>query len=263
MSGWLNPDVALRVAFFAATLAGLLMLERSWPRRTTPLRRGLRWPSNFGLALINGLWPLALPVALIGVAVQAQHSGWGLLARVEWSPWLELGLALVALDLAIYAQHRALHAVPALWRLHRVHHSDIEFDTSTGLRFHPLEILLSLLWKAVVVLSLGITPLAVLAFEVALNAGALFSHANLRLRGDAALRWLLVTPDMHRVHHSPELDESNRNFGTLLAIWDRAFGSYRAQPREGHAGMTIGLDHFRAPQQQKISALLLQPARSA
>ena len=261
MSDWLNPDVALRFAVFAAILGGLLLLERQRPRRPNP-QRGLRWPTNFGLALINGLWPLLLPVALIGVAVQAQQSGWGLLARVEWPSWLELVLAWLVLDLAMYAQHRALHAVPALWRLHRVHHSDIEFDTSTGLRFHPLEILLSLLWKAGVVLLLGAAPLAVLVFEITLSAGALFSHANLRLRGDAQLRRWIVTPDMHRVHHSPRREETDSNFSSVLSIWDRLFGSYRPQPAGGHTHTRIGLDGFREPAQQRTLALLLQPARS-
>jgi sterol desaturase/sphingolipid hydroxylase (fatty acid hydroxylase superfamily) len=200
-------------------------------------------------------------VLAVGWALQLKAHGWGLFNQLAWSGWLEWALAVLLLDMAIYWQHRIFHAVPAFWRLHRMHHSDLDFDASTGVRFHPLEILLSMLIKLAVVTLLGADALAVLVFEILLNATSLFEHANLRIPGavDRRLRLLLVTPDMHRVHHSIHGDEYNRNFGFNFPWWDRLFASYRAQPRDGHVGMTIGLRQFRSAPEQRLDRLLLQP----
>ena len=250
----------LRLLVFVATLALMLVLERLLPRRKRPPQRHLRWPANFGLVLIDSLLlRLLLPVTAYGVAVLAQQRGWGLFNLLALPAWLSVALCWLLLDGAIYAQHRAMHAVPLLWRLHRVHHSDIEFDTSTALRFHPLEILLSMLWKMALVLALGAPALAVLLFEVALNAAALFNHANIRLPGDSVLRRWLATPDFHRVHHSVLRAETDSNYGNVLSVWDYLFKTYTPQPRSGHESMQIGLPAWREPDRQSLLRLLLQP----
>jgi sterol desaturase/sphingolipid hydroxylase (fatty acid hydroxylase superfamily) len=198
----------------------------------------------------------------VGVAALAHARGWGLLGAIVSLPtWLDVVVSVIVLDLAIYFQHRLFHAVPALWRLHRVHHTDPELDVTTGVRFHPVEMLLSLGFKAVVIAGLGPPVAAVLLFEVLLNAGSLFSHANLRLPApvDGLLRALLVTPDMHRVHHSSDPVETDSNFGFTLSWWDRLFGTYWAQPRVGHDAMTIGVEGFAAPAVLGLHRLLIQP----
>jgi sterol desaturase/sphingolipid hydroxylase (fatty acid hydroxylase superfamily) len=170
-------------------------------------------------------------------------------------------LAVVVLDMAIYFQHRLFHAVPVLWRLHRMHHADLDLDVTTGARFHPLEILLSMAIKVAVVIALGAPAVAVVLFEILLNASSMFNHANLRLplAVDGALRWLIVTPDVHRVHHSVIRAETDSNFGFSLSWWDRLFGTWRAQPEKGHDGMTIGLPVFRNPEQLRLDRMLVQP----
>jgi len=185
----------------------------------------------------------------MGMALLAAERHWGLLNNVSLPAGLEVIAAVVALDFAIYLQHVLFHAVPALWRLHRVHHADLDFDVTTGARFHPIEIVLSMLIKFAVIAALGPAPLAVLIFEVLLNATAMFNHSNVRMpvRLDRVLRWLVVTPDMHRVHHSIEDHETNSNFGFNLPLWDRLFGTYKDQPDAGHDGMTIGIRDLRAP----------------
>ncbi|MGH8506436.1 MAG: sterol desaturase family protein [Stenotrophobium sp.] len=252
-------DWSLRLAVFVVVLALMLSLERRWPRRDTPLRRQ-RWPGNFGLGLVNALVLRLLPLFAVGVAVQAQQAGWGLLNQLRLPAIVAVPLAWLLLDCAIYWQHRALHT-PLLWRLHRPHHADTAFDASTALRFHPLEILLSMLYKMGVVLALGAPVAAVILFEIVLSAAALFNHANFSLPGDRWLRRFLVTPDFHRVHHSSHRREIDSNYGNVLSIWDYLFGSYVAQPRDGHASMQIGLAEFRDDAQQKIIPLLLQPFR--
>ena len=194
----------------------------------------------------------------------AQQHAFGLLHALDWPHALNILLALLLLDLAIYAQHLLMHHVPLLWRLHSMHHSDTEIDVSTGLRFHPLEILLSMALKMALVAAIGAPVLAVLIFEILLNATSLFNHANLRLPAglDRVLRLVVVTPDMHRVHHSWHRDETNSNFGFNLPWWDRLFGTYTAQPRDGHLGMSIGLHDFRHDSEQSLPALLLQPWRT-
>jgi sterol desaturase/sphingolipid hydroxylase (fatty acid hydroxylase superfamily) len=198
----------------------------------------------------------------VGVALLAEERGWGLLHAAEPLPaWLMVVTGVVVLDFAIYLQHVMFHAVPLLWRLHRMHHADLDVDVTTGARFHPIEIVLSLILKFGVIVAVGAPPLAVLVFEILLNAGSLFNHANLALpaRADRVLRWLVVTPDMHRVHHSVEPVETNSNFGFTLPWWDRLCGTYRAQPEAGHEGMVLGLAQFRAPRDLRLDRLLLQP----
>jgi sterol desaturase/sphingolipid hydroxylase (fatty acid hydroxylase superfamily) len=197
------------------------------------------------------------------MALLASERGWGLLNIFAVPGWLAFLVSLLLLDLAIYLQHVMFHAVPALWRLHRMHHADLEFDVTTGLRFHPIEILLSMALKLAIVVALGPPAIAVLVFEVLLNGTALFNHSNIRipLGLDRILRLIVVTPDMHRVHHSIHPSETNSNFGFNLPWWDRLLGTYRAQPREGHEGMTIGIEQFRTPRDLWLDQMLIQPLR--
>ncbi len=260
----MDSSAYLRLGLTIGLLSLLLALERGWPRRTDAPQRRLRWTANLALVLIASLLArLLLGAGAVGAALWAQREGWGLFAQIQAPAWVEFIAALLLLDLLIYVQHRLTHHVPLLWRLHRVHHSDTVLDATTALRFHPVEILLSLGLKIGAVLLLGPAPLAILVFEVLLNATALFNHANLRLphRLDRLLRHLVVTPDMHRVHHSVHAEETNSNYGFNLPWWDRLFGSYRDQPRDGHAQMRIGLQAFRSPDDQTPTALLRQPLR--
>jgi sterol desaturase/sphingolipid hydroxylase (fatty acid hydroxylase superfamily) len=206
---------------------------------------------------------LVFPFAGVGMAFLAQTRGWGLFNVVPLRAWLTVPAAVILLDLTIYGQHVAFHAVPVLWRLHRMHHADLEFDVTTGLRFHPGEILLSMVIKLAAVGALGAPPLAVLAFEVMLNATSMFNHGNVRLPRslDGVLRLIVVTPEMHRVHHSIERRETDSNFGFNVTWWDRLFGTYRAQPSLGHARMTLGIDRFRDPRELRLDRMLLQPLR--
>lgn len=253
----------VRLVCFVTALTVLLLLQARAPRRPLPLLRQ-RWRSNLGMvALDTVLVRLLIPLGAVGVALWAQRGGTGLLPAIELPAWLEIVLAFLALDCLIYWQHRLFHALPVFWRLHRVHHSDLEIDVTTGVRFHPVEILLSMLIKMAAVAALGAPVVAVIAFEVALNATSMFSHANLHLplALDRIVRRVLVTPDMHRVHHSVHPHEHNRNFGFNFSWWDHLFGSYAAQPADGHGGMTIGLTRFREPAAQGLGALLLQPLK--
>ncbi len=264
MTEILDREPWIRLAAFASVL--LLMAAWEWaaPRRAQVVPRAWRWSNNLALVIVDTLLLRAIfPVAAVGAALLAEQAGWGVMNRLDVPPAWSIPLAIVALDFAIWAQHLLFHRVPVLWRLHRMHHTDLEIDVSTGLRFHPLEIVLSMLIKIGVVLLLGAPAVAVLAFEVLLNATSLFNHANVRLPPtvDAALRWLIVTPDMHRVHHSWQPRETHSNFGFNLSWWDRLFGTYVAQPRDGHAGMTIGLPQFRDLAELRLDRLLVQPFR--
>jgi len=210
----------------------------------------------------TSLLRVVFPVAAVGVAEYAQLSQWGLFNEVGAHPVVALVVSVIVLDMAIYLQHVMFHAVPLLWRLHRVHHADLDFDVTTGARFHPVEILLSMLIKFAVIVLLGPPLAAVVIFEVLLNAMAMFNHSNVQLPLvlDGVLRRVIVTPDMHRVHHSHLANETNSNFGFNLSVWDRLFGTYLAQPAAGHAGMVIGIDTFRDPAQcVKLSGILLMP----
>ncbi len=262
----LTHEPAIRVGAFAGIFAVMVLWEVFAPKRRQSIDRRQRWPSNLGVVVLDSLVVrLIFPTAAVGVAMYADAHGWGLLHALDMSGWLALVASMLLLDLAIYLQHVMFHAVPLLWRLHRMHHTDLEIDLTTGARFHPLEIGLSLLLKLGVIVALGAPAGAVLLFEVLLNATAMFNHANARLprRLDAVLRWLLVTPDMHRVHHSWRPDETNSNFGFNLPWWDRLFGTYRAQPRDGHAGMTIGINQFRDPRELRLDRMLWQPMRGS
>ena len=245
-----DHEPALRLAAFVAILASMAAWEVFAPRRTRTLTRRRRWPANLGVVVLNTLLlRLLLPTAAVGVALAAESHGWGLLKDFALPSWTALAVGVVFLDLAIYLQHVMFHAVPALWRLHRMHHADLDIDVTTGVRFHPAEMLLSLLIKFAAIAALGVPPAAVVLFELLLNATSMFNHGNVRIPPaiEPVLRWLLVTPDMHRVHHSVDRDETNSNFGFNLSLWDRLFGSYRAQPRAGHEAMTIGVPDFRDP----------------
>ncbi|MEL7025254.1 MAG: sterol desaturase family protein [Pseudomonadota bacterium] len=263
MMEWsVNPDW-IRAGAFVVALLGLLTWERIAPRRR-PTALARRWFGNMGLLLSGTLFVrIVLPIVPVGVALWAQTQGLGLLNLVAIPPWLSVVAGVMILDFAIYWQHRAMHAVPLLWRLHRVHHADTGFDVTTALRFHPLEIGLSLLYKFAVIVLFGASPIAVFVFELLLNISAMFNHSNIRLPEsvDRVLRRVLVTPDFHRVHHSSRESETNQNFGFCLTLWDYLFGSYTAQPRSAHEQMEIGLSEFRRDSENGLVALLTQPFR--
>jgi sterol desaturase/sphingolipid hydroxylase (fatty acid hydroxylase superfamily) len=258
----LADEPLIRLGAFGGILAMMALWELLAPRRRQQVCRVRRWPGNLGIvALDTVLVRLLFPTAAVGMAVLAEAHGWGLLQVIEAPAWLVIAASVLLLDLAIYLQHVLFHAVPVLWRLHRMHHADLEFDVTTGVRFHPIEILLSMGIKLGVVAALGTPAVAVLIFEVLLNATSLFNHGNVLLpkRLDRALRWIVVTPEMHRVHHSVVPRETNSNFGFNLPWWDRLFGTYRAQPAAGHASMTIGLEQFRDPRELRLDRMLIQP----
>jgi sterol desaturase/sphingolipid hydroxylase (fatty acid hydroxylase superfamily) len=255
-------DTLIRLGAFVGVFALIAAWEFVAPRRPQAVGRGRRWPSNLGLVALNTLLlRLVFPVTAVGLSVVVEAQGAGLLHAVAVPAWLAVPVAFVLLDLAIYLQHVLFHSVPVLWRLHRMHHADVEFDVTNGLRFHPLEMLLSMAIKLAVIAAIGAPPAAVLAFEVVLNAAAMFNHGNVALpvRLDRVLRWVIVTPDMHRVHHSSLPEETHSNFGFNLPYWDRWFGTYIAQPRDGHAHMELGLAMFREPTWLRLDKLLVQP----
>lgn len=259
-------EAILRLSTFGGVLLLLLLAEAALPRRQRTRPRRRRWMANFGLVVLNTVVArLLLPFSVAGVALMAEEYSWGWLHRIDCPGWLEIVLAFVVLDLVIYLQHVLFHAVPLLWRLHRVHHADRDVDASTGVRFHTLEILLSLGIKVIAVVVLGAPALAVLLFEIMLNATSLFNHANLRLPTwlDRVLRLVLVTPDMHRVHHSLARRETNSNFGFNLPWWDCLFGTYRAQPAAGHETMLLGLEQFQDESADSFGALLVMPFRES
>ena len=258
----LGHESQVRLAAFAAIIAVMAVWEVMAPRRNRTLSRRVRWPSNLGIVALNTVaLRFVFPTAAVGIALLAQERGWGLLNIWSLPGWLKFAVAFVVLDVVIYLQHVVFHGVPFLWRLHRMHHTDLDIDVTTGARFHPGEILISMLLKMAVVVALGAPVIAVVVFEIVLNAAAMFNHGNVKLSAglDNALRWIVVTPDMHRVHHSVIPAETNSNFGFNLAWWDRLFGTYRPQPKAGHEGMTIGLDIFRDPAQLRIDRMLVQP----
>jgi len=245
-----DHEAAVRLAAFAAVFALMAAWEIAAPRRALSLPKGRRWLANLGVTLLNAVLVRALfPTAVVGVALATGERNWGLFNAVTVPAPLAFALSFIVLDLVIWIQHVAFHRVPLLARLHRMHHVDLDFDVTTGLRFHPIEILLSLLIKSVAVVALGAPAAAVMLFELALNLGSLFNHGNVRMPRaiDRALRWFIVTPDMHRVHHSIVPEEINSNFGFFLSWWDRLFGTYSAAPRAGHDAMTIGVRDTRDP----------------
>ena len=258
----LTYETALRLGGFAGIFAAMALWELLAPRRKQAFGRGKRWPSNIGIVVLDTLLiRLVFPTAAVGMALLAEEHG--LFHALNAPVWVAVIASVILLDLAIYLQHVLFHAVPVLWRLHRMHHADLDFDVTTGVRFHPIEILLSMGIKLGVVAALGTPAVAVLIFEVLLNATSMFNHGNVRLpeRVDHVLRWIVVTPDMHRVHHSVIPRETNSNFGFNLPWWDRLFGTYRAQPVAGHEGMTIGIEQFRDPRELSLERMLSQPFR--
>ncbi len=257
-------EPVIRLAAFIAILTAMVLWESVAPRRPRSHPRIRRWPGNLAIvALNNGLLRILLPGGAVGFALLAEQRRWGLLNALPIPPWAGLLGSVVALDLAIYLQHVMFHAVPALWRVHRTHHSDLDFDVTTGVRFHPIEIVLSMLYKLGVVAALGTPAMGVLIFEVLLNATSMFNHGNVQIpiRLDRYLRWFVVTPDMHRVHHSVVIPETNSNFGFNLPWWDWLLGTYRGQPGAGHTEMTIGIEQFRDSRELLLDRMLTQPFR--
>jgi len=258
----LANETAIRLGFFVGMLALIGAWEIVAPRRALTLSKAQRWSGNRGLVALNTvLLRLIFPLAGAGMAAFCAENGWGILNHFQVPAILAVPLAVIALDFVIWLQHVMVHAVPLFWRLHRVHHADLDYDVTTGARFHPLEIVLSMLIKFATIVVLGPPVVAVVIFEVLLNATAMFNHGNIGLPAtlDRVLRRVVVTPDMHRVHHSVLPRETNSNFGFNLPWWDRLCGTYRPQPEQGHDGMTIGLKEFRIPGNLTLWRLLIQP----
>lgn len=263
----MEHEAAVRLGIFFGVFAVLAACEVLAPRRPLVLGRGRRWLTNWAISvagvMVIALLKVGLGAAAVIAAIDAREAGWGLFNRVDWPVWLEVALVFVALDFAIWLQHLASHKIPMLWRLHRVHHADRDIDVTTAIRFHPLELALSMVFKIGLVYLLGGPVVAVVIFEVVLNGAAMFNHANLRLpeRVDRWLRRVIVTPDMHRVHHSVHRAEHDANYGFNLAIWDRLFGTYVAQPANGHLGMKIGLGEHQTNAPTRIGWSLTFPFR--
>ena len=259
----MQREAVIRLGVFALVFVTMLLWELLAPRRVLSVSRTLRWTSNLGLLVLNTIvLRLMFPAAAVGIAYSVGQQGWGLFNLVDLPFWFEVLAAVLLLDLAIYLQHRLMHQVPVLWRLHRVHHADLDFDLTTGSRFHTIEIIVSMLIKWLVIILLGPALIAVLVFEVLLNGMAIFNHANVSLPRaiDRMVRYLLVTPDMHRVHHSTLPRETNSNYGFNLSIWDRVFKTYIDQPEKGHQAMTIGLAEFRDVRQvDRLPGMLALP----
>src|SRR3989339_1675027 len=260
-------EPVIRLSAFLGIFTIMALWEIAAPRRKRAFSRLTRWPNNLGIVVFNTVVLRVLfPPAAIGVALAAEANGWGLFNVFALPEWLAVVLAVMIMDFAIYLQHVLVHAVPALWRLHRMHHADLDYDVTTGARFHPIEIVISMGLKLMVVGALGAPALAVLIFEVVLNATAMFNHGNVRIPVglDHVLRWIVVTPDMHRVHHSVIPQETNSNFGFNLPWWDRLFGTYTAQPKAGQLGMTIGIHGHTDPREvARLDGMLLMPFRGA
>jgi sterol desaturase/sphingolipid hydroxylase (fatty acid hydroxylase superfamily) len=258
----MNTEAAVRLIFFAGTFLLLAVLENRAPRRARTHARSNRWFSNLGLVALNPLCVrLVFPVLPLGLALMATERGWGVLSHVDFPYWLEVAIGVLALDLIIYFQHVLHHAIPLLWRFHMVHHADLDFDLTTGVRFHPNAIVISMAIKLAAIVVVGPPVLSVLAFEVCLNALSMFNHSNVDIPKtlDRFIRSLIVTPDMHRVHHSAIICETNSNYGFCFSWWDRLLGTYKDQPEQGHLGMTIGLSQFRDSANLNLASLLILP----
>lgn len=258
----MSSEVPIRLGFFFGTLTVLALIEILLPRRPLTTSKARRWFANLGIVALNPLSVrLVFPILPVGMAQLAAEHQWGWLQTVDLPTWLEVAMGVILLDGVIYLQHILHHAVPTLWRLHMVHHADLDYDLTTGLRFHPLEILVSMFIKLTAIAALGPPALAVLIFEVALNASSMFNHSNIRIPGaiDKVLRLFIVTPDMHRVHHSVVIRETNSNYGFNFPWWDRLLGTYIDQPVKGHEAMTIGLAQFRDPGRLTLPWLIILP----
>tara|TARA_R110002012_G_scaffold28496_1_gene89524 strand:- start:1243 stop:2097 length:855 start_codon:yes stop_codon:yes gene_type:complete len=260
----LAAEATIRLSIFLGVLVAMALWEVAAPRRRREIPRVIRWTNNLALVVVDTIiLRLSFPVIAVGLAVVAEDRGWGLFNNIDAPLWMAVVVSMLLLDLAIYLQHVMFHSVPGLWRLHRMHHADLDFDATTGLRFHPVEIVISMGIKLAVVAALGPPAVAVLLFEVILNATALFNHANIDLPRpvDRVLRLFVVTPDMHRVHHSIDPHETNSNYGFNLPWWDWLLGTYIAQPAKGHEGMEIGIEQFRTPRDLWLDRMLIQPLR--
>jgi sterol desaturase/sphingolipid hydroxylase (fatty acid hydroxylase superfamily) len=257
-------EATVGLGTFISVFSAMALWEAAAPRRPRSYSRLTRWPNNLAIVVLNtGLVRILLSATAVSLAALGTQRSWGLLNNLPLPSWGRIIISVILLDLAIYLQHIMFHAVPALWRVHRMHHADLDFDVTTGARFHPIEIILSMLIKFGVIAATGASAAGVLVFEVLLNATSMFNHGNVRLSVglDRYLRWLVVTPDMHRVHHSMVVGETNSNFGFNLPWWDRLLGTYRAQPAAGHEGMTIGIEQFRDGRELWLDRMLLQPFR--
>ncbi len=258
----MDNEITIRLAWFFGVFILIAIWESILPRRILTISKSKRWFANLGIVFLNSfLVRVLIPVMPVGVALFSQKNGWGFLNTLNLPYPVMVIAGVIALDFVIYLQHVMFHAVPLFWRLHMMHHADLDYDLTTGLRFHPIEIILSIGIKLTVVAALGPPPLAVIVFEIFLNATATFNHGNIYLPGflDRFLRMLVVTPDMHRVHHSVIIRETNCNFGFNLPWWDRLFGTYRSQPIAGHKEMTIGLSQFRDSRELNLPRMLLLP----
>jgi sterol desaturase/sphingolipid hydroxylase (fatty acid hydroxylase superfamily) len=258
----MNEDLIIRISAFAGIFAVMAAWEMLGPRRQLNTGKAKRWLVNLAMVGFNTLFIRAiLASGAIGAAVLAGQGEVGIFHQVDWPWWVEVIIAVVLFDLVVYVQHVLMHAIPILWRLHMVHHSDVDIDVTTGVRFHPLEITLSMFIKIGAVILLGAAPIAVLIFEVLLNATSMFNHSNVHIpvHVDRILRWIVVTPDMHRIHHSTIPQETNRNFGFNLPWWDRVLGTYLSDPDKGHEHMTIGLEHYRDPTRLTWLRLMVLP----
>ncbi|UCD35736.1 MAG: sterol desaturase family protein [Nitrospiraceae bacterium] len=258
----MEHEAPIRLAAFFGILIMVALGELVSPRRVLTTSKAIRWASNLGVVAIDTLAiRLLFPVIGVHIAFMAQEKGWGLLNAVDMPAWLSVLVGILVLDLVVYLQHVMFHTVPIIWRLHMMHHADMDIDVSTGLRFHPLEIIISLFIKLTAIAALGPSVFTVILFEIILNGTAMFNHGNLKLPLglDRYLRLLVVTPDMHRVHHSVTIRETNSNFGFNFPWWDRLFGTYRAQPMAGHEGMTIGLSQFRDARKNQLFWMLIMP----
>jgi sterol desaturase/sphingolipid hydroxylase (fatty acid hydroxylase superfamily) len=263
-NNWLlENEIILRLSFFFGVFAIVALWEWRAPRRTLVLKKSVRWFNNLLIIFINSLiLRLIFPTAAVGIAFLAQQNNWGFFNVYQAPLALSVIASVIILDFTVYLQHVIAHSLPLLWRIHRVHHVDLDYDVTTGARFHPLEIILSILVKFSAILLLGVPVIAVIIFEIMLNATAMFNHGNIKLpkKLDKIMRWFLVTPDMHRIHHSIERDETNSNFGFSLTWWDRIFGTYKEQARAGQTGMTIGIHNYTNPKETNhIWGMLMLP----
>jgi len=258
----LSHEVSIRLGAFLGIFILVALWELLAPRRILTVSKIIRWYSNLGITVINScLLRWGFPILAVNMAILAQEKQWGVINNIETPSWLTVILSVVALDFIVYLQHVMFHQVPAFWHLHRMHHTDLDIDLTTGARFHPIEIILSMVIKLTVVIALGLPPVAVVVFEVLLNVMAMFNHGNIYIPSeiDRVLRWFLVTPDMHRIHHSVIPQETNSNYGFNLSWWDRLLGTYRQQPQNGHENIELGLAIFRDPKFLNLHWLLIQP----
>lgn len=255
-------EAIVRLGVFAGIFLLMAALEIAIPRKERVLPKGMRWFTNISLVIVNTLaLRLVMPILAVGMADYAAARGWGLLAFVDFPMWMEIIIAFVILDMLIYVQHVAFHKVPILWRFHKVHHADRDLDVTSGARFHPIEAVLSMAYKLLCVALVGPAAIAVFLFEVILNASSMFHHANIRIPEniDKLVRWGIVTPDMHRVHHSVRVSETNSNYSFFLTLWDRLFRTYVAEPKDGHREMTLGLDEYQTEQPANLGWAMVVP----